>query len=77
MTELEFRIREVLGRYNVRNHYAASAEASRELGRCTARYAVFADGNQVTEPVSHAEAQRAARDCAVRDLLALVEAVPA
>lgn len=64
---LQWRVREILRRYTVRTHYAASAESRAR------RYAVFADGNQVGDAGSHSEANAARERLLIADLMALIE----
>lgn len=64
---LQWRVREILRRYTVRTHYAASAESRAR------RYAVFADGQQVGEPASHGDAHAAREKLMLADLMTLIE----
>lgn len=69
-------IRDVLRRYSVRNHYLSSQDRDfhePQLGR-RVRYAVWADGNRVSEPSSHLDAQKAREDLIIRDLRKLMGA---
>lgn len=55
-------------RYSVRKHYRASTTGRRTL------YAVFADGEQLTEPADHCEAQEARELLIAQDIVDMAEA---
>lgn len=60
-------IHKILTKYQVRNHYKASAAGKKTV------YAVWAEGLQVTKPESHGDAQRAMRELIVEDIMKLSE----
>lgn len=75
-------IRTILRRYGLRSHYIASQASIRPAGdgkhyTRQAMYALWADGEQITQPDSHRETQRRRESLIVHDLLAMIDQFPA
>lgn len=63
LTEEETEVYLLLRKYQVRSHYLASSSAS------AVRYAVFANGAQITAPTSHAEAKSDSDRLTAKDIV--------